>query len=65
MDHTDALLTGMLINEEQGLGLTPGQIRDTINRRLNTSRPKHRPTITYPDPTGNEAAARADRRRRR
>ncbi|MEV8166204.1 hypothetical protein AB0O80_10505 [Rothia kristinae] len=64
MDHTDALLTGLLINEEQGLGLTPGQIRDAINRRLNTSRHKQRPTITYQDPTGNEAAARADRSRR-
>lgn len=64
MDHMDALLTGLVINEEQGLGLTPRQIRDAINRRLNTSRPRERPTITYPDPTGNEAAARADRSRR-
>lgn len=64
MDHTDALLTGLVINEEQGLGLTPKQIRDAINRRLNTSRPRERPTIDYADPTGNEAAARADRSRR-
>lgn len=64
MDHTDALLTGLVINEEQGLGLTPRQIRDAINRRLNTSRPRERPTIDYADPTGDEAANRADRRRR-
>ena len=64
MDHTDALLTGLVINEEQGLGLTPRQIRDAINRRLNNSRPKERPTITYQDPTGNEATYRADRSRR-
>ena len=63
MDHTDALLTGLVINEEQGLGLTPGQIRDAINRRLNTGRPKQRPTIDYADPTGDEAASRADRSR--
>ena len=64
MDHTDALLTGLFINEEQVRGLTPRQIRDAINRRLNTSRPRERPTIDYADPTGNEAADRADRSRR-
>lgn len=64
MDRMDAFLRGLTLNEELGLRLDPKRIDQLVTERLNPHRGSRRPTVTYNDPTGNAAAAAADRRKR-
>lgn len=59
MNRTDLLLQALTINEQQRLGLSAHRIQQLITQH--TTRPRGRRTTNYPDPTGTQAAAAADR----
>jgi hypothetical protein len=69
MDALDAMSRAItyrdqLPDNDPGRSMTDKDMLGIIEANTHMNRPRHRPTITYADPTGDQAAARADRSRR-
>lgn len=69
MDALDALAIGLHYREQAPVDdpvkdITDRRLMDLIEQNLKAHKAPRKPSTTYADPTGNEAACRADRRKR-
>ena len=69
MDALDAMSQAIhyrnqLPDDDPGRSMSDNDMLQIIQEGMTENRTKHRPSIDYADPTGDQAAARADRSRR-
>lgn len=69
MDALDAMSRAItyrdqLPDNDPGRSMSDSDMLQVIQEGMTENRTRHRPSIDYADPTGDQAAARADRSRR-
>lgn len=68
MDALDALAIGLHYRSQAPANdpvkdITDNRLMDLIEENMKTHKSRRKPSTTYPDPTSNEAAYRADKGR--